>query len=565
MHFRPFSFTGRLLLTGCALLAGTAALLGQTSSSTPSAPAPSADYASRMDVFMGYSYVAPHGTVSTPEPGGTTTNLDYSSINVGAIGSFAYYFNRYVGGQVEYANHPDGENDGAQTASAGIIFRYPTGGMAPFVHALAGGVRLGGPNVNGYPYQPKHIYTWGPALTVGGGLDYDLPFGGHRIAWRIFQADYEYWHADFGPAEFIGGRANTNNVRLSTGLVIHFGTIVPPPPVQYACVVNPASVFPGEQVTITGTATNLNPKKTPTYAWSGTGVTVGGTNPTATIDTGSLQPGSFTVTGHVTEGAKPGQSADCTAQFTVKQFEPPTISCSANPSTVQPGGSSTITCNGVSPQSRPLTYSYSASAGSISGTGNTATLSTNGAPSGTITVTGTVQDDKGQTASATTTVNVEAPPPPPAPKTQTLCSIQFDKDKHRPARVDNEAKACLDDVALNAQQKADASVVVVGNTAPVPAPKHPRKGAKTPPDLAAQRAVNTKAYLVTEKGIDASRIQVRTGTNGQNEVEDYLVPAGATFDNDVPGTTAVDETAVKAQPRKPVPAHHHHKAAAKAQ
>jgi outer membrane protein OmpA-like peptidoglycan-associated protein len=295
-------------------------------------------------------------------------------------------------------------------------------------------------------------------------------------------------------------------------------------------------------------------------------VTVGGTNPTATIDTGSLQPGSFTVTGHVTEGAKPGQSADCTAQFTVKQFEPPTISCSANPSTVQPGGSSTITCNGVSPQSRPLTYSYSASAGSISGTGNTATLSTNGAPSGTITVTGTVQDDKGQTASATTTVNVEAPPPPPAPKTQTLCSIQFDKDKHRPARVDNEAKACLDDVALNAQQKADASVVVVGNSAPLPAPKgkHHAK-APTAADLAAQRAVNTKAYLVTEKGIDASRIQVRTGSNGQNEVEDYLVPAGATFDNDVPGTTAVDETAVKAQPRKPVPVHHHHKAAAKAQ
>ena len=30
-------------------------------------------------------------------------------------------------------------------------------------------------------------------------------------------------------------------------------------------------------------------------------------------------------------------------------------------------------------------------------------------------------------------------------------------------------------------------------------------------NLAAQRAVNTKDYLVTEKGIDASRITVRTG------------------------------------------------------
>jgi outer membrane protein OmpA-like peptidoglycan-associated protein len=491
------------------------------------------------------------------------TDLNYSSINYGAIGSVSYYFNRYVGGQVEYANHPNGTNDGAQTASAGIVFRYPAEGMTWFAHGLAGGVRLGGPNVSGPGAQPKHLYNWGPALTAGGGLDYELPFMDHRFALRIFQADYEYWHADFGPQPQIGGRANVNAARLSAGIVVHLGSIVPPPPVQYACVVNPASVFPGEQVTITGTATNLNPKKKPSYTWSGQGLTVGGTNPTSTIDTGTLQPGNYTVTGHVSEGPKAGQSADCTAQFTVKQFEPPTISCTANPSTVKPGESSTITCNGVSPQSRPLTYSYSASAGSINGTGNTATLSTSGAPAGTITVTGTVQDDKGQTASATTTVNVEAPPPPPAPKTQTLCSIQFDKDKRRPGRVDNEAKACLDDVALNAQQKADASLVVVGNSAPLPEHKHHTRNEMTADKLAAQRAVNTKAYLVTEKGIDASRIQVRTGTNGQNEVENYLVPAGATFDNDVPSTTAVDENAVKAQPRT-APRRHHHAAAKKA-
>ena len=54
---------------------------------------------------------------------------------------------------------------------------------------------------------------------------------------------------------------------------------------------------------------------------------------------------------------------------------------------------------------------------------------------------------------------------------------------------------------------------------------------------------------MTEKGIDASRISVRTGTQGNKEVENYLVPAGATFDNDVQGTTAVDESTVKVQAR----------------
>lgn len=553
------------MLTGCAVAMSASMLLGQSSSSTPAAPVAAQPYASRADVFIGYSYDAPHGSVTT-QYGATTVSGRYQAINYGAAGSFAYFFNRYAGGQFEYDLHPSGSNDGLQVASAGIIFRYPTTGMTPFVHALAGGVRLGGPNLSRNAFGTgddyvSHPYTWGPALTAGVGLDYE--FAHNRFAWRIFQADYQYYHADFGPQPYTGGRANVEAVQLSTGIVMHFGSIAPPPPVQYACSVNPASVFPGDQVTVTGTATNLNPKKTASYSWSGQGVTVGGTNPTATIATASLAPGSYTVTGHVTTGPKPWESADCTAQFTVKAFEPPTVSCSASPTSLKPGDSATITATGVSPQNRPLTYSFSASAGSINGSGNTATLATTGAPVGSITVTCNVQDDKGQTASATTSVDIEAPPQaPPPPKTSTLCSIQFDRDKARPTRVDNEAKACLDDVALNAQQKSDATLVVVGNSAPVPMHKGHRHGV-TAEELAAQRAVNTKSYLVTEKGIDASRIQVRTGTAGSNEVEDYLVPAGATFDTDVPGTTAVDESAVKAQPRKAVAHHHHKKASAK--
>jgi hypothetical protein len=316
-------------------------------------------------------------------------------------------------------------------------------------------------------------------------------------------------------------------------------------------VANPAAGYPGDPITITGTATNLNPKKTATYSWSSTGGTAGGTATTTTIDTKDLNPGTYTVTGHVTQGNKPGQSADCTATFTVNQFQPPTVTCSANPTTVKPGDTSTITAAGVSPQNRPLTYSYSATAGQISGTTSTATLATQGAATGPITVTCTVTDDKNQTATATTTVTVEAPVVPPAPKTEKLCSIAFGRDKKRPARVDNEAKACLDDVTLNAQRTADAKLVVVGEAGADE--KHADK-------LAAQRGVNTKAYLVEEKGIDASRISVRTGPTGTAQVETYLVPTGANYDTDVTGTTAVDESTVKAQARKPLAAKQHHRA-----
>ena len=120
-------------------------------------------------------------------------------------------------------------------------------------------------------YNPS---TWGPTLTVGGGMDYDLPFFNNRFSFRLFQADFRYIHANFGPATPVptagitGGRANLNGVELSTGIVTHFGHIIPPPPVTFACSVSPSTAFPGDPLTVTGTALNLNPKRTATYTWT---------------------------------------------------------------------------------------------------------------------------------------------------------------------------------------------------------------------------------------------------------------------------------------------------------
>jgi outer membrane protein OmpA-like peptidoglycan-associated protein len=513
------------------------------------APVPSAPSPSKIDIFAGYSYLAPHGNVN---------GFKYNSVNAGAIGSGAYFFNKLLGAEASLASHPDGNGDGFTTINAGPIVRYPMADMTPFAHFLVGTTRIGGPNyntfdINNNPIHMVNPYRWGTSLTAGGGLDYPLPFFQHHVSLRLFQADYQYMHASFGPpnsnppsGNIEGGRANINAAQLSTGLVYHLGSIVPPPPITYTCSASPAEVFPGDPVTVTGTAANLNPKKTATYNWTSTGGKVGGANSTTNVDTADLAPGSYNVMGHVTEGKKAGQSADCKATFTVKPFEPPTISCTADPSTVQPGGSSTITARGVSPQNRPLTYSYSASSGQVSGSTSTATLNTTGVAPGTVTVTCNVVDDKGQNASATTSVTVNAPPVPPAPKTEALCSINFDRDKRRPVRVDNEAKACLDDVALNLQRNADAKAVLVGSSAPT------EKKGET---LAAERAVNTKEYLVKEKGIDPSRIDVRTGTAGTKSVQNYMVPAGANFESDEPGTTQVDTAALEAQQH--AKKHHH--------
>ncbi len=345
------------------------------------------------------------------------------------------------------------------------------------------------------------------------------------------------------------------------------------PPITLACNASAPAVYPGDPLTLTATPGSVSTKKNTNviYNWTGTGVTGNGTS--ATVATSSLDPGSYTAKAEVKEGKKgkeglkPGQSAQCSTDYTVKAFEPPTISCSASPTTIKPGETSTITSVAMSPQNRPLTYSYSASAGTVTGTGTTAVYSSAGAPTGAVGITCKVSDDKGHTVSANTNLTITAPPPPPPPPhTQALCSISFATDKKRPTRVDNEAKACLDQVALDLKQQVDAKAVIVGEQNSDEAAKTAKqqkyavrhKHAKV--DLfAAQRAVNAKDYLVTEQGIDASRISVATGATDAQTAENYLVPAGASFASDVTGTSAVDETAVKPQVRKPLAERHAHK------
>ena len=130
------------------------------------------------------------------------------------------------------------------------------------------------------------------------------------------------------------------------------------PPITLACNATPPAVYPGEPVTVTATPGSVSTKKNNNviYNWTGDGVT--GNGPTATVSTATLAPGTITVKGEVKEGKKgkeglkPGQTAECSSTFTVKEFEPPTISCSASPSTIKPGDTSTITATAASPQNR---------------------------------------------------------------------------------------------------------------------------------------------------------------------------------------------------------------------
>ena len=140
----------------------------------------------------------------------------------------------------------------------------------------------------------------------------------------------------------------------------------------------PTEVFAGDPITVTATPSNFNPKHTVTYGWTGTGGKVSGTNTTAQVDTTGLAPGSYTVTakGSDAKAKPPYAEASCNATYTIKEKpkNPPTVSCSANPTTVHARNPSTITCSCSSPDNAQVTTEYSASGGKVSGTGNTATF-----------------------------------------------------------------------------------------------------------------------------------------------------------------------------------------------
>jgi outer membrane protein OmpA-like peptidoglycan-associated protein len=482
----------------------------------------------KIEVFLGYSYLR---AVPTMAAGNRLVWLNGGSVSV------AYNLNRYLGIVADVGDYTNSEirfTDGytgtvdVDASNGGVIsylfgprlsFRHQ-GRLTPFVQVLAGGVHASEIDLANCTFSctllPKENTF---AMTAGGGLDLRV----HRhFAVRLIQA--EYMMTRF--TDYSTGVAGTqNDVRLSTGLVFRFGggaRMPELPPVDYSCSVNPRSVFPGDSIAVSGTAVNLDPAKTAVYTWTVDGGTVtGGSSSTAKIDTTNLAVGAYTLKGHVSEGSRPGENADCTAQYAVKAYEPPTVSCSANPVTVLSGDSSTITAIGVSPEDRPLTYSFATDSGAVSGSGATATLTTTGAAAGTATVTCNVVDDKGQSASATTPVTITIPAAAPKPVTSALCSVQFGRDVRRPSRVDNEAKACLDEIALNMQRNSDAKLAIVGN-----AQSGEKRGAK----LAAERAANTKAYLVSDKGIDASRIAIYTGTANEATAASTLIPAGATLD-----------------------------------
>jgi hypothetical protein len=527
MSLRQFRVAARSL---CFILSGVLVVCAMSAVATAQE-----DQVPKVDLFVGYQWLHPGITVPAPFSNPNAPQpLKVGDIPQGAGSTVTYNFTPHWGLSGDYGVNSN-KFGTVNTISFGPRFAVRSEGVTYFLHTMVGYNRLTVPLVD---------TSNGIGGIFGGGMDFSV---WRRLSIRLFEADY-VWAAhhfpdEAGPANADLRRPTMGGARLRSGLVFNFGypTLAVP---AASCSLQPGEVMVGEPITATASATNFNPKHPLTYSWSGTGGKVTGKDNTASIDTNGVAGGSYTVSAHVSDPKmKKGGEASCSATFTVKEppKNPPTMSCSANPTSVQAGTPVALTCTCTSPDNVPVTISnWTASGGSVAGQGGTATLTTTGAAAGPITVSATCTDSRGLTANSSAQVTVEVPPPPP-PEASKLSQCDF-PNKVKPWRVDNTCKAILDDVAARLQHDPDSKLVIVGNAEP----DEKRK------NLAAERGVNSKAYLSggeAKQAIDASRIEVRTGGAGTRTAEYWVVPAGATFKGE--GTQVVDETAVKPVPDHP--------------
>jgi len=464
----------------------------------------------KYDIFAGYQWLHPGGNV--PNPNSTPTNPIPNQVpdmarGIGAAGT--YNFTPHWGLEGDVGQSSAGNNTFETTVSGGPRFILRVEDGAFFAHALLSYNRLAVDRLN---------TSNGIGGIIGGGMD--LKFT-KILSWRVFEADYvpaQHHFPQFAPADI--ARPALHGVRLRTGIVFNLGN-AEAAPVSASASVQPTEAMVGEPLTATATPANFNPKHELTYEWSSTCGKISGTGATASIDTHGASGGNCTATVKITDPkAKNNNSASASANFTVKEppKNPPTVSCSSSPASVQAGATVTVTCTCTSPDNVPVTVSnYTATAGTITGEGNTATLNTSGASPGTITVNASCSDPRGLNTPASTSVTIESPPPPPPvnPEVQkleqrlSLHSIYFPTAQPTPAKpkgglVKSQQQTLIDlaaDFKKYLESKPDAHLILEGHA-------DPRGPAEFNQKLSERRTEATKAFLVAQ-GVPEANIDTK--------------------------------------------------------
>jgi outer membrane protein OmpA-like peptidoglycan-associated protein len=274
------------------------------------------------------------------------------------------------------------------------------------------------------------------------------------------------------------------------------------------CAPESSTITIGDSATVRATASDPNNDQL-TYAWTINGQHVASSGPELIFGSEGREPGNYTVTVTVSDGEL---TATCSSTVTVqpKPNRQPTIECLTTSMDVRSGGTVQLQVRTSDPDNDQTTVTWTATGGTVNGSGETATFDATGLRAGTFTVTATVDDGKGGRASCSMTINVSE-------------RVGLTSEGKRgtaggfgpgSARVDNVAKAALDDIAVRMQNDPRLRANIIGYTDTTRRDK----------GLGIKRAQNVANYLKS-KGIEESRLTVTDGGTN-NPIGDNKTVAG---------------------------------------
>ncbi len=469
-----------------------------------SAAAPAGDAGetkpAKWEVFTGYSWMNSNSTLTGTKTLGTPptpvpVTEELKDAKGGFVVDISYFFNRWFGITFDSGAH-FGNNYDYDEALVGPTIRFPAEHVQPFIHVLGGWTRLSPGILNS-----NDVF----GLAGGGGIDLKVS---RHLNIRLAEADYIYAQHNYGA----GNPKYVDSIRLSTGLVF-LGGIGEELPVSATCSVDKAEVWAGEPVKASVAPRNFNPKHKLNYDWTTNGGKVEGSGETVTVNTTGVAEGqSYNVSVKVTDPHDKKAVTSCQASFATKKRLPPTINCSANPTTVIQGGAITVHSDASSPQGGPVTVNITSTCG-VSGQGTDVSVDTSNLQPGSCTVTCNVTDDHQLTGSNSTSFTVQPKPTPtPTPvraPNLELRSVYFataqPTARNPNAGLVKSQQDTLKEIASEFQKylavKPDAKLMLQAHA-------DPRGGAAYNQKLTERRAARVKNFLV-EQGVPDGSLETQ--------------------------------------------------------